>query len=346
MKSGSGHETSARASDVPAGQPRTGAAVPDELLHVLRDIARAAGSESVCDELARHATDIASRHSAGASEPAIAARGDDPCRRCKVDENLLLTALHIREELRAAGETRKRQTRFLAVLAHELRAPLAPIRTSASMLDRLSPADLLAAKGVIERAVAHMMRLVSDLLDASRLSSGKMRLELSTLDLSEVIVSAVGSCRAAMDSRLQRLEVTVPSCDLTLRGDPVRLTQIVQNLLDNASKYTQHEGSISLTVAASERQVTLTVADNGIGISQSSLPTIFEPFSQEARAVGFDGVGLGLGLSVVDGLVKAHGGTIAVSSGGLGRGTAFLVTLPRNGPSTGQIDTDPTGIGH
>lgn len=345
MNSESKHDTAAQAARAVAGQPHL---VPDRRYGVdqlIQDIARVTGSKPECREFARHAALVAAGRLSSNPLLTLDASCSDPCHFCKLDAQLVLTTLEAGEKLRVAEDVRNRQTRFLAVLAHELRAPLAPIRMAASMLDRVPPADLPKLKGVIEHAVMHMARLVNDLLDASRVSSDKLRLELSTLDLSEVIASAVDECRPALDLRVQHLAVTVPSCDLTLRGDPVRLTQVVQNLLDNASKYTPQEGAISLSVTTSDQQVMIAVSDNGIGISPHALATIFEPFSQEDHAVGFNGVGLGLGLMVVDGLVKAHGGSITVTSEGLGRGTCFLVTLPRNGPPDCYGDAGTLGTG-
>jgi len=180
----------------------------------------------------------------------------------------------------------------------------------------------------MERQVVHMARLVSDLLDVSRASTGKLTLERRVVEMAVIIDQAIDACRPAMDTRLQHFAIQVPSCALDVYGDPVRLVQILMNLLDNASKYTQASGEIRLTVVVIANALVLTVTDSGIGITAEALPNIFEPFAQDTHATAFNADGLGIGLTVVRELVEAHGGNVVASSAGSGLGSQFVVTLP------------------
>ena len=233
--------------------------------------------------------------------------------------------------LAAAEEAQRRQTAFLARVAHELRRPLAPIRNAAAMLGHLGPDDaegLARLQAIIERQVVHMARLVDDMLDLSRSGTGKLRLARSVIDLRDVIGAALEASRPAAERRGQRLVVVVSPAPLEIEGDPVRLAQVVGNLLDNASKFTPDAGSIELLAAVYGDLVVLSVADSGIGIEPGALAHVFEPFAQAVAHPGFDDSGLGLGLTVASELVAAHGGCIVVHSGGAGMGSRFVVTLP------------------
>jgi two-component sensor histidine kinase len=159
-------------------------------------------------------------------------------------------------------------------------------------------------------------------------SQGKLRLAFETVDLASTIDQAVRACRPAMDTRQQQLRVRLPLQALPLRGDPVRLGQVVSNLLDNASKYTPDGGEIALTAVVVDGAIVITVSDSGIGIATEALPRVFEPFVQDARAIGFNGAGLGIGLTVVRELVEGHGGSVVARSAGIGLGSQFVVTLP------------------
>jgi diguanylate cyclase (GGDEF)-like protein len=248
----------------------------------------------------------------------------------EANENLVLAALNA-QELQATAEQRQaRQMEVLAVVAHELRNPLGPIRNAAALLGDTRADDQLVRRvqGIIEQQVSRVTRLVGDLLDVSRAQAGRFRLVRQPVDLADPIGQAVESCQTAMRTRGQKLEVRVPPGALRVDGDPVRLVQILCNLLDNASKYTPVGGDIRLGVAAAEGDVVLTVTDNGIGITAEALPRIFEPFVQDSHAVGFNGTGLGIGLTVVRALVDAHGGSVVACSAGSGLGSRFVVTLP------------------
>ena len=249
---------------------------------------------------------------------------------------LVIAALTAQELQAAAEKARAKQTAFLGVLAHELRHPLAPIRNAAAVLGKIPTHEPMLAQlqAVIDRQVAHMSRLVSDLLDASRVDTGKLRLERQTVDMTTIIDQSVEACRPAMDMREQSFKVQMPQQTAYVDGDPVRLTQILNNLLDNASKYTPEGGSIELSVAVQGNALIIDVSDTGIGITAGALPHVFEPFVQDIQATSFNGFGLGLGLTVVRELVEAHGGIVVAHSGGSGRGSRFVVTLPLDVPAT------------
>ncbi len=249
------------------------------------------------------------------------------------NEQLVLAAISAQRLQDAAEQARRRQTEFLAVLAHELRSPLVPMQHAAALLHRarLDGSLLPRIQGMIERQVAHLSRLVGDLLDVSRASTGKLRLERRMIDLTDGIDAAVAACRPAMDARLQHFTLTCPKRPLDFYGDPVRVTQVLSNLLDNASKYSADGSDIGLSVAQEKDSIVVSVCDTGIGMSAAVLATIFEPFVQDATAVEFNGAGLGIGLTVVRELVAAHGGSIVACSAGPGFGSTFVVTLPRGG---------------
>ncbi len=198
-------------------------------------------------------------------------------------------------------------------------------------------------QALIDRQVTYMSRLVGDLLDASRVVTGKLRLEMDWLDLADTIEQAVDACLNEMDARGQHLEVHMPSHTLNLRGDPLRLAQVVNNLLDNASKYTPPGGQIALSAAVVDATIVMTVSDNGIGMAPDALPRIFEPFVQDGHATRFNGAGLGIGLALVRELVEAHGGSVVARSAGIGFGSQFVVTLPRAEAFTngGPASTSP-----
>jgi len=258
----------------------------------------------------------------------------------EANEQLVLAALTAQELQSAAEHARQRQADFVVTLAHELRNPLVPIRTAAAVLGGISMKEPLLPRmqAIIERQVAHMSRLVDDLFDTSRISTGKLRLERREVNVMSIIDSAVDACRPAMDARLQNFVAELPSSAAQIDGDPIRLTQILSNLLDNASKYTPEGGEIRLSMEVVDAAIVMTVSDNGIGIAADVLPRIFEPFVQDAHAVNFNGAGLGIGLTVVRELVQAHGGNIVASSPGAGLGSRFAVTLPMIPPPAVQPD--------
>jgi len=251
----------------------------------------------------------------------------------ETNERLLQAAIDAQQLQVAAQQGHRKQTEFLAVLAHELSNPLATIRAASELLGRVSGDELGRMQAMIKRQVTHMARLVSDLLDMSRVATGKLRLECRVIDMADVIDAALGSFRSAIQVRQHRLAVSLPPGRVELNGDAVRLAQVVNNLLDNASKYTPNGGDIGVSLVVEGGQLVLAVSDNGIGITAAALPHIFDAFVQESHAVGFNGMGLGIGLSVVRELIEAHGGTVVATSAGIGRGSQFVVTLPATVPA-------------
>jgi signal transduction histidine kinase/CheY-like chemotaxis protein len=233
-------------------------------------------------------------------------------------------------ELLAAG---RRKDEFLATLAHELRNPLAPIRSAAAVLARqhsgAAPVEREAV-AVIERQVGHLTRLVDDLLDASRISHGKLRLVAEVVRLAAVIEAAADANRALVRASGAHLRVSLPVHDVWIAGDPVRLAQVFGNLLDNAAKFSRPGGIVELSVRPNEdgTQVAVTVRDAGAGIAAAQIGSIFDLFTQGEQTLASDRTGLGIGLSVVRRLTELHGGSVAVRSDGIAQGSEFVVTLP------------------
>jgi diguanylate cyclase len=248
----------------------------------------------------------------------------------EANEQLVIAALTSQQMEVQAEQAYSRQTRFLAMVAHELRNPLIPIQTATGLLNRaLKDEPLLAQlQAAIKRQVALVSRLVDDLLDGSRVSAGKFRLECSLVEMAGILSLAVETCRPAVEARSQRLSIHLAPAPLLVLGDPLRLGQIFSNLLDNASKYTPRGGEISLTAVVLDRSLQVTVSDNGIGIMSETLPDVFELYMQDARAVAHYNGGLGIGLAVVRDLVEAHGGAVAARSPGRELGSDFIVSLP------------------
>jgi diguanylate cyclase (GGDEF)-like protein len=249
-----------------------------------------------------------------------------------VNERLVIAAVQAQQQqVDSQDRARELQVRFLAMVAHELRNPLMPIRTAAELLLRARGDDTMMQRlqGVIQRQVAQMSRLVDDLLDTSRITSGRFRLERATVDLATVLATARDSCQPAIESRLQLLEWAVTPEPILVEGDAVRLAQVFCNLLDNASKYTPRGGRLRVATSATETGVAIEVSDEGRGISATAMPHIFDLFAQDPRTIAFGNGGLGIGLAVVRELVDAHGGSIVARSAGVDRGSAFIVSLPR-----------------
>ena len=236
----------------------------------------------------------------------------------------------------AVEGARIRQMEVLAFIAHELRNPLAPIRTAAGILGRGRPEDIVAVRTLIERQVGQMSRLIDDLLDVSRASTGKFRLVLAPVRVDDIVARAVESAEPAMAGRGQQLDVSGLDHSVHLNADGARLIQVLSNLLDNASKYSPKGQQIQLNVRCLDQSVELSVLDRGIGISIHAMKHIFDAFNQELHAVGFNATGLGIGLAVVRDVVEAHGGRVTAFSEGLGYGSRFVVTLPRSMAVTEQ----------
>jgi diguanylate cyclase len=246
------------------------------------------------------------------------------------NERLVIGALAAQEKELGVKADHFKQIKFIAMVAHELRSPLAPLGTAAELLRHAATDGPLLGKlqGIIKRQVAHMARLVDDLLDGSRATTGKFRLERLTVDMTAIIAHAAEASRPLMVSRHQRFTLRIPSDAVLVQGDAMRLTQVFSNLLDNASKYTPVNGEISLEATRHGPRLDVVVADNGIGISPHALSSIFDLFVQEEHAVSVNKTGLGIGLAVVRDLIKGHGGQIVCASAGRGMGSRFTVSLP------------------
>jgi PAS domain S-box-containing protein len=234
---------------------------------------------------------------------------------------------HAEEALQLADQ---RKDEFLAMLAHELRNPLAPISSAADML-RIAYANEPRVKQISEivaRQVAHMRHLVDDLLDVSRVTRGLVTIVRKPVDMRRVVSEAVEQSRPLLETRRHQLEVALPEQALTVDGDHTRLVQVAANLLNNAAKYTHEGGHIRVTLDAHEGQARLTVRDNGTGIGPDLLPVVFDLFTQGSRTLDRAQGGLGLGLALVRKLVELHGGQVTADSPGQGQGSTFTVTLP------------------
>jgi signal transduction histidine kinase/DNA-binding response OmpR family regulator len=231
------------------------------------------------------------------------------------------------EELQDAN---RRKDEFLAMLSHELRNPLAPIRNAVELMRRVGSPEprLTMARDVIDRQVTQLARLVDELLDVSRISQGKIVLKKEQVELAKIVAHSVETVRPMIDSREQRLSVEVSARPVWLLGDFARLSQVISNLLNNASKYTPEGGRIRLAATAGEGFATIAVEDNGSGIDGELLPRVFELFVQGERGLDRSQGGLGIGLTLVKRLVELHQGRVEAESGGPGKGAAFRVTLP------------------
>ena len=227
-------------------------------------------------------------------------------------------------------DANRRKDEFLAMLSHELRNPLAPIRNAVEVIRRLAPPDpkLTMARDVVDRQVSLLARLVEELLDVSRISQGKIALKREPVDLGRIIAHSVETARPLIDTRGQTLSVSVPTAPVWLSADFARLSQVVANLLNNASKYTGEGGRIDLVASAGEGEATIVVRDNGAGIERELLEKVFDLFVQGERALDRGQGGLGIGLTLVKRLVELHQGKVAAASDGPGRGATFTVTLP------------------
>jgi two-component system CheB/CheR fusion protein len=242
-----------------------------------------------------------------------------------------LAAQHVEARI-SLEEADRRKDEFLAMLSHELRNPLAPIRNSIHILARaaLGSEQARRAHAVIDRQVGHLTRLVDDLLDVTRIVRGKVQLRREPLDFAEIVRRAVDDHRSSIVHTGLELEVRIPVGPIWMSVDRTRIAQVVGNLLNNAAKFTTPPGKVTVTVAVDEalRQATASVCDTGAGISPDMLPRVFEPFTQAEMAADRRLGGLGLGLALVKGLVEMHGGTVDVVSEGPGQGAEFTLRLP------------------
>jgi signal transduction histidine kinase/ActR/RegA family two-component response regulator len=238
--------------------------------------------------------------------------------------------LLVRErEARAEAEVANRsKDEFLAMLGHELRNPLAPIVTALQLMRLRGDESLLQERTMIERQVHHLIRLVDDLLDVSRITRGKIELKRERIEIAEVVAKAIEMASPLIEQRQHTLRVEVPRHGLAVEADAVRMAQVVANLLNNAAKYTEPHGLLTLAAERKGDLLVLRVRDTGIGLSPEMLPRVFDLFVQEHQALDRAQGGLGLGLSIVRVLVELHGGTVEAHSAGHGRGSEFVVRLP------------------
>jgi signal transduction histidine kinase len=239
-------------------------------------------------------------------------------------------AYQVQSSVRDLQEADRRKDEFLAVLAHELRNPLAPIVNAGQILLREDAAEeeRRAAREVIDRQVRQMARLVDDLMDVSRISHGRIELRKRTVDVAEVARRAIETSRPLIAARGHHLDVTLPSEPLLAEADPTRLEQVFSNLLNNAAKYTEPGGRIHLAAERVDGHAVIRVRDSGIGISPEQLSGLFEMFAQGDRSLERAQGGLGIGLGLARSLVEMHGGTVRADSAGPGRGSEFTVRLP------------------
>jgi signal transduction histidine kinase/DNA-binding response OmpR family regulator len=244
----------------------------------------------------------------------------------------------------------RQKNEFLSMLAHELRNPLAPIRNAAEVL-RLSGPDqpqVRWAREVIDRQLSHLVRLVDDLLDVSRITRGKIQLKPEPVDLAAVVGHAVEASRPAIEQAKHRLEVALPPEPIWVTGDAARLTQVLTNLLNNAAKYTDPGGRVALVLAREGGEAVVRVWDTGVGIPADMLSAVFDLFTQVDRSLDRSQGGLGVGLTLVKRLVEMHGGSVAAHSDGPGKGSEFVIRLPAlaaEAPAAGANGRPPAAAG-
>jgi len=267
----------------------------------------------------------------------------DAARSFSIDERELLVAFTAQaaaalarflpsEKLRLAVDVQtadRRNDEFLAILGHELRNPLAPIVTALALMERRAPELQRHERAVIRRQVEHLTRLVDDLLDVSRITRGKVQLSRQIIELSGVLTRAIEIASPLLEKRRHRLTVDVSPTGLPVDADETRLSQVFQNLLTNAAKYSDSGSEICIAARCDADDIVIDVIDHGIGIAPELLPRLFQRFVQGERALDRAEGGLGLGLTIVENLLELHGGRISAHSEGVGHGSTFTVTLPR-----------------
>jgi signal transduction histidine kinase/ActR/RegA family two-component response regulator len=248
-------------------------------------------------------------------------------------EALLSESLRSRQYEEAAArlaETVQAKDGFLAMLAHELRNPLGPIRIAMQIIGISAPSNpkVEKARQIVDRQVGHLARLLDDLFDVSRITTGRVELRKEAVNLATAVANALEASHALIQERGQALSVSLPEEVLWVDADPLRLEQVIANLVNNAARYTPAAGHISLNVRRENADVVLRVQDDGVGITAEMLPRIFELFTQADQSLARSNGGLGIGLTIVRNLVELHGGTVTATSDGPGRGSEFVVTLP------------------
>jgi signal transduction histidine kinase/ActR/RegA family two-component response regulator len=271
---------------------------------------------------------------------------DDPLQRVvQTVAQLCAQALHRALLLSAAEEAARKKDEFLAILGHELRNPLAPIQTALELLKLRGDAGMQAALDVplqvIERQVRHLTRLVDDLMDVSRITRGKIVLQKETVDVRTIVARAVEMAAPLFEHKSQHLRVESPAAPIDIDADPVRLAQVMANLLTNAAKYTPTAGHVTVRLERGDDSAVLSVRDDGAGISRDILPHLFDLFVQGPRGLDRAQGGLGIGLTLVRSLVELHGGLVEAHSDGPGQGSEFVVRLPLSRGGRKRTATGP-----
>ncbi len=268
-----------------------------------------------------------------------------------IEEETRANEQRLRQLAAQLSQTDRRKNEFLAMLAHELRNPLASIRNAIELIDMNAgrEEEHRAVLGMMQRQVGQMVRLVDDLLDVSRVSTGKIGLRMEPVEMAEVMQHAIEAVRPGMHALGQELALELPGTPMPVHGDPARLAQVISNLLNNASKFSPAHSPVRLKASVTNSEVVITIQDQGIGLSPDQLPYIFDLFVQADTSLERSTSGLGIGLTLVKSLLHAHNGSITVESEGLGHGSTFTVRLPLH--RTQQVARLPnipstTGRGH
>jgi signal transduction histidine kinase len=281
--------------------------------------------------------------------------GDDPIAVPATDIREILHLAHAliasseqTKEARQQAETASRaKDEFLAMLGHELRNPLAPIVTALHLMELRGAGVMDRERQIIERQVGHLSRLVNDLLDISRITRGKIQLEHHQVDVRDVVQSALEMSQPALEGRQRPPEIHLPPEPLYVNGDATRLTQVLCNLIVNSARHTPPDGRIAIRARQARDRIELEVKDSGSGIAPELLPRLFTIFTQGAQSIDRRAGGLGLGLAIVKALVELHGGTVRATSEGPGKGSTFVVSLPRDARDLARATTEgPQANGH
>jgi PAS domain S-box-containing protein len=272
----------------------------------------------------------------GAEPPLFTAFLRDITQRKEIEESLVARAEDLAQADRSKDE-------FLAMLAHELRNPLAPLRNASELLQSpdVSAGERTQAQGILARQIENMSRMIDDLLDVSRISRNKMEVRRRRVLLADVVSNAVETVRPAIEAAGHELTVSLPEEPVRLNGDLTRLAQVFGNLLSNSARYTEPGGRIGLSATREGDTVTVQVRDTGIGIPAEFLPNLFDMFSQVDRSIERSTGGLGIGLALVKGVVEMHGGTVEAASDGHGKGSTFTVRLPAPEADAEARETPP-----
>lgn len=251
----------------------------------------------------------------------------------------------LENEMKRRENMEGRKDDFIAILGHELRNPLAPITYAAQLINlKLDSGDIPRTElrehaSIIERQSTHMARLINDLLDMSRILRGRLDLKLATIDLSAVVLHAVETARPSIEEKNHTLTVSLPTEDIVLEADPLRLEQAIVNILNNAAKYTPPSGTISLAIERVQDQIAIRIKDSGIGISEGFIDKIFNIFSREDYSSDPTRGGLGIGLTVAQGIAQLHGGNVSVHSEGRNKGAELIIHLPAYQHASGSEKT-------